>query len=224
MQLFREPFLDKKVRWGLTKTGLLFSLVTCAILWCFAIFQIYGFLAVSEPTQAGILVVEGWVPDYVLQSVVDDYYRNNCKLIICAGGPVQIGSYLFPFKNLANLTYHRLIKLGVNESNVVAVETDNVKRDRTYQSALAIKKWASDSELELSSINIYTLGTHARRSRNLFQKALGNGTKVGVIGVPDQTFDSKVWWKYSNGFRSVVDETIAYLYAVILFNWESEFD
>jgi hypothetical protein len=163
-------------------------------------------------------VVEGWVPDHVLKGAVDDFSKNNCIFIFSVGGPIQTGSYLFPFNNFANLTYDRLIKLGVIESKIVAIETDDVKKDRTYASALALKKWASTSGLELKSINVYTLGAHARRSRFLFQKALGDTVEVGIIGVVEQTFDPKAWWKYSNGFRTVIDETIAYLYAITYFN------
>jgi hypothetical protein len=214
MTLSISTFFDKKERWGFTKNGLVVFTAICVSIFFSAIFNIYDFLAISEPIKAEILVVEGWVPDYVLQKAVDDFHRNNIKLIICSGGPILTGSYLYPFKNYANLTYHRLIKLGVNESNIVAIETENVKKDRTYQSALAFKKWATNSESEINSINILTIGTHARRSRFLFQKALGDRIKVGVIGVPEQTFDPKAWWKYSYGVRTVIDETIAYLYAI----------
>jgi hypothetical protein len=163
-------------------------------------------------------VVEGWVPDHVLKGAVDDFSKNNCIFIFCVGGPIQTGSYLFSYNSFANLTYYRLIKLGVVESKIVAIETDDVKKDRTYESALAIKKWASASGLEMKSINVYTLGAHARRSRFLFQKALGDTVEVGIIGVVEQTFDPKAWWKCSNGFRTVIDETIAYLYAITYFN------
>jgi len=218
MKLSISSFFNKKERWSLTKTGLVIFLTCCAAIFLLAFLQLYDFLSVRAPIKAEILVVEGWVPDHVLKGVVDDFSKNNCIFIFSVGGPIQTGSYLFPFNNFANLTYDRLIKLGVIESKIVAIETDDVKKDRTYASALALKKWASTSGLELKSINVYTLGAHARRSRFLFQKALGDTVEVGIIGVVEQTFDPKAWWKYSNGFRTVIDETIAYLYAITYFN------
>ena len=218
MKLSISTFFKKKDPWGPTKTGLVVFLTSCAAIFLFAFLQLYDFLSVSEPIQAEYLVVEGWVPDHVLKNAVDDFNKNNCKLIFCVGGPIETGSYLFQFNNFADLTYYRLKKLGVIESKIVSIETDDVKKDRTYESALALKKWASTSGLELKSINVYTLGAHARRSRFLFQKALGDTVEVGIIGVVEQTFDPKAWWKYSNGFRTVIDETIAYLYAITYFN------
>jgi hypothetical protein len=223
MKLSISSFCNKKERWGLTKTGLVVFLTGCAAIFLFVFFQLYNFLSVSDPIKAEFLVVEGWVPDHVVKRAVDDFSRNNCVLIFCVGGPIQTGSYLFPFNNFANFTYYRLIKLGVIESKIVAIETDDVVKDRTYESALALKKWASNIGLELKSINVYTLGSHARRSRFLFRKALGDTVEVGIIGVVEQTFDPKAWWKNSNGFRTVIDETIAYIYAITYFNLSNSF-
>jgi hypothetical protein len=57
------------------------------------------------------------------------------------------------------------------------------------------------------------MAAHARRSRLLFSRALGEGFDVGVIGVTDRRFDPSHWWRSSAGVRVTIDEAIAYLYA-----------
>ena len=59
---------------------------------------------------------------------------------------------------------------------------------------------------------------HARRTRLLFQKALGDKVDVGVIGIPNPDYDAKHWWRYSDGVREVIGESIAYVYAKLFFH------
>jgi len=62
-----------------------------------------------------------------------------------------------------------------------------------------------------------TEGTHARRTRLLFKRALGPDVAVGVIAIPSPDFDAKHWWQYSQGVEEVVQEGIGYLYARCFF-------
>jgi len=211
--MFNLIFFIKKERWGLTFAGFVVFLTAGTGGFILSVLTVYDFLAVCEPAKAEILVVEGWVPDQVVQRAVKEFQRNDYKVIVCIGGPIQTGSYLYPFNNFAELTYHRLINCGVIDSKIVVIATEDVRKDRTFQGALAFKKWMDSCAVSTKGINIFTLGVHARRSRLLFQKALGEDILVGVVGVPDERFETKAWWKSSNGVRVVVDEIIAYLYA-----------
>jgi hypothetical protein len=62
-----------------------------------------------------------------------------------------------------------------------------------------------------------TEDAHARRTRLLFQKALGNDVRVGIISIPNPDYDAKHWWRYSEGVREVIGEGIAYAYAKVFF-------
>ena len=72
--------------------------------------------------------------------------------------------------------------------------------------------------LQVRSLNIVTEGAHARRTRLLFERALGRDVNVGVISVPSLDFDAKRWWYYSEGLEDVVQEGISYLYAKFFFH------
>ena len=92
------------------------------------------------------------------------------------------------------------------------------RKDRTYNAALAVKQWFQENGVSVSSIDIMTLGPHARRSRLLFQKAFGKEVKVGVISVEDRDYDPAHWWRSSEGVREVLGEAIAYIYAKFFFS------
>jgi hypothetical protein len=54
----------------------------------------------------------------------------------------------------------------------------------------------------------------------LYKEAIGEEIPVGIIAFEDREYDPKRWWKTSSGVRTVLGETIAYIYAKLLFNSE----
>jgi hypothetical protein len=56
----------------------------------------------------------------------------------------------------------------------------------------------------------------------MFEKALGKDTAVGVISIPEKDYDQQHWWRSSAGVRTVIGETMAYLYARFLFTAPEE--
>jgi hypothetical protein len=73
----------------------------------------------------------------------------------------------------------------------------------------------------LRSFNILTEDFHARRTRLLYEKVFGKDVAIGIIAIPSPDYDAHHWWRYSDGVREAVGESIAYLYAKFLFfPWE----
>lgn len=91
------------------------------------------------------------------------------------------------------------------------------QQDRTYTSAVALKNWLRQSATDETSINVVCKGAHARRSRLLFQMAFGEDSRVVVLAIEDRDYDPRHWWKFSRRVRTVVDELVAYIYAVVVF-------
>ena len=90
-------------------------------------------------------------------------------------------------------------------------------RDRTYGSAVALRNWFREHDMRVRSVNVLTENVHARRSRLLFSKALGPEISVGVIALPNPDYDARRWWRSSEGVKEVGSETVAYIYARLLF-------
>jgi uncharacterized SAM-binding protein YcdF (DUF218 family) len=110
-----------------------------------------------------------------------------------------------------------LTKNGLPIESVEMVPSHVMDRERTYGSAVALRSWFRGHNLVARSLNVLTEDVHARRSRLLFQEALGKDIKVGIIAVPNPDYDSRHWWRYSAGVKGVSNETIAYGYAKFLF-------
>lgn len=184
----------------------------------------YSWLAPTQLLPTDILVVEGWCEDEVLESALAEFDRGQYAQLLVTGGPLDKGSYLSHYRTFAELGAATLTKLGRPGIPIVAVPAPKTDRDRTYASALALRRWLHRSGSPPPRLNLMTVGTHARRSRLLFQKALGEETQVGILAAPDPSFDSRRWWASSSGFRGVIAEWIAYLYAATLFHPSPEPD
>jgi uncharacterized SAM-binding protein YcdF (DUF218 family) len=179
--------------------------------------ELRPFLAVTDPVPGGVLVVEGWVPDYMLEAAIAEFRQNHYAKLFVTGTPLQQGAPLSEYTNFAYLGAASLVKLGLSTNDVQAVPTGLTRRDRTYATALSLKHWWRQHDSAPTKINLITAGPHARRSRLLFQKALGNGVKVGVTAIGDREYDERRWWRYSQGVRVMIGEVLAYAYARFLF-------
>jgi uncharacterized SAM-binding protein YcdF (DUF218 family) len=190
------------------------SLVALAFL---AAIELHPFLAVTDPVPGGALVVEGWVPDYMLEAAIAEFKQKPYDRLYVTGIPLQQGAPLSEYKNYADLGAAILIKLGLSTNEVQAVPTGLTRRDRTYASALSLKHWWREHHLAPTRVNIITSGPHARRSRLLFEKALGKSVTVGVIALAANDYDERHWWQSSPGVRITISEALAYAYARLLF-------
>lgn len=187
-------------------------LIAVTALVVFSIRGAYSFLAVNDPVDNGALVVEGWLPDYALQEAIAEFRKGSHSQIFVTGGPLENGAPLSEYGTFAELAAATLLRLGLETNAVVAVPTPRVRVDRTYASALALKSWLETHGIAETNFNVISLGPHSRRSRLLFEKALGRDYKVGVIALESQAYDTKRWWASSAGVRAMMDEMIAYVY------------
>ena len=209
----------RKYRWGLAWWVKLLLLVTGIALVLGAVVRTYPFLAVTQPVNADVLVVEGWVHKYAIQAAIDEYKSGNYRRVFTTGGPVTgNGGYVNDYQTAASVGADLLKKAGLPAGVLQMVPCHVIGRDRTYSSAIALRDWFREHNLQVRSLNIVTEGAHARRSRLLFERALGPEVKIGVISVPSPDFDARRWWYYSEGLEDVVQEGIGYLYAKFFFH------
>ena len=103
---------------------------------------------------------------------------------------------------------------------VQVVPAHTVGRDRTYTSALALRDWFREHHLNVTALNVVSADVHSRRTRLLFQRAFGSEVRVGIVAIPDPDYEPRHWWRYSEGVREILGETIAYGYAKFIFTPE----
>ncbi len=205
-----------------TRRGWLLLVLVTGCLALVLIRSIQPFLAVSAPVTGGLLVAEGWLADYALQAAVDEYQRGAYEGFYVTGLPLEKGAPLSEYRTHAELGAAIVTKLGLAPNEVHAVPAPDVRQDRTYASAVALKQWLAQQGLAVPALTVVSVGAHARRTRLLYEQAFGAGTEIGIIAVPDRDYEPHRWWAASSGVRDVVDETVAYLYARFIFRAPNE--
>jgi len=179
------------------------------------------FLTVHDPAPGGVLVVEGWMSPDGSRAVLAEFRRGSYTGLYVTGGPIESESPLAAYGSYAELTADVLRRAGADSSTVHAVPGPKAARDRTYSTAVALKAALREASPPVSSLTLMTAATHSRRSRLLYEKAFGPGTRIGTIALDEPGFDPARWWASSAGFRTVIGEFIAYLYARFLFRPEA---
>ncbi len=210
--------LTRKERWGLSWRGrLIVVLIVFLAGWSF-LWGIYPFLAVTYRVDAEFLVVERWVDPFSIHRAVEEFKTGSYQLIFVTGGLGEgTGGYTNDYNTEASVGADLLKVAGLPNRLVQMVPSRVVSRDRTYSSATALRDWLREHNQPVNGINIVTEAVHARRTSILFQEAFGDGVLVGVIAVPSPDYDATHWWRYSQGVRDVISETIAYVYARAFF-------
>jgi len=210
---------DRKERWSLSWRGRLIVASAVLLVGAFVLKGVYPFLATTHRANANILVVEGWIHEYGIRAAVKEFRSNHYQHLFATGGPVVgSGGYINDFYTSASVGADLLRKNGLASGSVQEVPSRVMDRDRTYGSAVALRNWLREHNMSVSGINVITEDLHARRTRLLFHEALGDKVDVGVIGIPSPDYDAKHWWRYSDGVREVIGESIAYVYAKLFFH------
>ncbi|OHE76063.1 MAG: hypothetical protein A2107_05960 [Verrucomicrobia bacterium GWF2_62_7] len=200
-----------------TLRGWALMLATATALVVTVVGKLHSFLAVTAPVPAEVLVVEGWAPDYTFEEAVAEFRRHYYKKVYVTGGPLEQGSHLSEYQSYAKLGAAMLVRMGLNNEVVQAVPSRPVRQDRTHAAAVALNDWLRQHNAMPASLNVISLGAHARRSWLIFGKVLSEKTRVGILAVEDRDYDPKCWWRTSQGVRLVADELLAYCYARFLF-------
>lgn len=210
--------LTRKERWGLSKRGWLLILGLLLASGCIAFFRVYPFLAVTRRENTRVLVVEGWIHQFAADAAAEEFKSGGYQRVFTTGGPVNgLGHYVNDYQTSASVGASLLRNAGIPADLVQMVPSHVMERDRTYSSAVALREWFDEHSVTVDAINVLTEKAHARRTRLLFQKALGDKIKVGIISVPTPDYDAKRWWHYSEGVKEVISEGSAYIYARLFF-------
>ncbi len=213
-----RPLIVRKLRWGLSWRGRIMVALVILLMGWWLILSIHPFLAVTHRVPARILVVEGWIHYFGIDAALKEFKTGQYDQVLTTGGPVEgIGTSSSIYDTDAWQSAGFLKKAGIPAEVMQSVPSRFVGRDRTYNSAVTLSEWFRDHNMRVSSINVLTEDAHARRTRLLFQEALGPGVEVGVISAATPDYDARRWWRSSAGVREVVGESIAYVYAKVFF-------
>jgi uncharacterized SAM-binding protein YcdF (DUF218 family) len=208
----------RRTCWSLTIAGKL--LIACLVVTAALITTrgLFPFLAVSSRGQGDIMVVEGWIRESSIRQVIREYEATHYRTVVVVNAVYGGGDKWESGRYRGEYLTNAFTRLGVPGDRVSLVACDVVQKDRTYHSALAVKEWLRQQGIPAKSLDVVTVGPHARRSRLLFEKAFGRGVSIGVIALDETGYDPVHWWRSSEGVREVLFEGVAYLYVRFLFS------
>jgi hypothetical protein len=209
--------VKRKELWVPTLRGWFLAIMCLALLTLAMMWGVVPFLAPSQPIDARILVVEGWLPDYALAQAKVVFEQKGYKKLLVTGIPIEQGLFIAKATNYAHLASATLLGMGMKTDVLTALACPEAPRNRTYATARRVRNWL-ETQAPQASVDVFTLGVHARRTLLLYRIALGPEHRVGVIAGNDQRFDPVQWWRTSSGVRTVTSEAIAYLYAKLIFS------
>jgi hypothetical protein len=153
------------------------------------------------------LSITNYETDYLTGSVVYEHYSPKAKQMI-----------KFSDKTMAEMAASYLKGIGLSGKEVVAMPSPPVARHRTYTSAIALREWLIKNQI--NSINIFSMATHARRSRLSYEKVLrdADNIEVGIIAVATKEYTSRNWWRKRRSAEMVMREAMKYTYIQFFFD------
>lgn len=203
--LFRRRQVILPTLWGCLVA---LVLVMAAMAWVGR--RVGVWLAVSEPAvganggPATLLVVEGWLPEGELDDAVNYARLHGYRRLVTSGGPIQ------SFSAFSSYAERAAQHIGNRFPGVVvqAVPTPPTAQDRTFASAIWVRDWAQQNAVPTDTIDVYSLGAHARRTRALYRLAFGEATQVGIIAGMPRDSDVERWWTTSEASKDVLMELV----------------
>ena len=169
--------------------------------------NLHGYLAVTRPVGAPVLLVEGWMGPEELEETAAVVRRRNYERVITTGGPIVRWPPAPGHDTFAEQAAWYLGKQGVAPQALTPVAAVRVSHDRTYLSAVTVRDWAARSGVKLEAFDVITDGPHARRTWLLYQRVFPHA-KVGIIATRSYDYDATQWWRSSLGAKNVIDQTL----------------
>jgi uncharacterized SAM-binding protein YcdF (DUF218 family) len=216
--LLMGSWLKRREVWVPTLRGWLALLVISAAIAGLSISQVHDFLAQQRPApKAELLVVEGWLTEEALDEAAEIFLTGSYSMLVTTGGPIEAWARLYGHETFADRAADYLVQHGLPASKVHAVSAPASARNRTFLAAVMLREWLEDGDIKYESIDVLSSGVHARRSRWMFQAALGPEVKVGVRAAAPTSYDAQVWWRSSDGAKTVLGEAISLAWTACCF-------
>ena len=129
--------------------GKLLTLAVVALLALIVGKGVCGFLSVNSPVGGEFLVVEAWMPADAYREAVNQFRQGRYRKIIATAMMKDDPRVIVDRRE--DFGKRQLISFGIPSDLVVTVASEQVHRDRTFHSAMAVKRWLQAQHLETGS-------------------------------------------------------------------------
>ena len=209
-RLFQRRTIWYPTRPGWMVLSAVFGMPT--VLWCF-----FGenFLSHTERLPAEVLIVEGWIGFEGVRAAKAEFEQGGYSYIVTAGALTD-GRWGPERWNYATEARALLLREGLPADKVIAAPALETVNQRTFESAAAVCRNLRFKNLHPSTVNVFTVGAHARRSRLVYAKVLPPETRVGVVSWTSVENRPGPWWNSSERAADLIKETAGWLFEALL--------
>jgi hypothetical protein len=173
------------------------------------------YLAHTERLPADTLVVESWVQEDGLHAAAAEFRSGGYRHLVTTGG-LTGSKGTKRRRSYTAISEKALVDAGIAKDEIIAADMPDVDTQRTHAMALGAQRALKDRGITPRSINVFTEGTHARRSRLVYARVFGPDVRVGVISwLPWESSKDLPWWTSSERTLTLIKETLGYPYEVL---------
>jgi uncharacterized SAM-binding protein YcdF (DUF218 family) len=206
--------IKRRMVWFPTSLGWFILFLLFALPFLLWLAEGESFFSLTDRQPPEVLAVESWIGREGLQAAAVEFGQRGYHVLVLTGdldgkprGPHVPGD--------GGESEKDLIQAGVPRSSIILAYADDSGESRTFTMGLAAAAALREANIYPAHVNVFTRGTHARRSRLVFAKAFGSKTKVGAVSwLPDWQPKTGLWWRSPVRTWFVIKETVGYFYEV----------
>ena len=175
---------------------------------------VHPFLAVTKRVNADVLVVEGWIPDYMFPAAAREFRDGHYAIMLVSGLQPDPADHSGASPDFAHAATE-LKKAGVPAQQLIECPAPFARWLRTSKTARAVRLKTDQAGLNYHGVNVITAGPHARETWVAYEHAFGKKAPVGIISVPKTNYPANRWWLNRQGLVWVPKDFVAWLKEVI---------
>jgi hypothetical protein len=209
--------VEKRTIWCPTWLGAFLSLLllSCPAVWWFICGE--SFLSLTDRLPAEILIVEGWIGTNGVRAAAAEFRNGGYRYVVATGSQPDDKGWQEHGWSYAQGAANELARSGIPPEQIILVPAKNTERGRTYESAVAVWRKLQSLSINPKSLNVFTWGPHARRSRLVYAKLYARQASAGVVSWAPPDYETVPWWRSSERAKELLTETAGYVYEA-LFN------
>ena len=192
----------------------------CVVAFCCAsiflwLLQGEQFLSRNQRLTPQVLVVEGWIGIEGIQAAGTEFSQGGYSYLVASGGMTS-NRWNVTRDSYAQMAERELLRFGIARDKLIFAGSDGTESKRTFQSAVAVSQALEMRNVHPETINIFTFGSHARRSQMVFAKVFRGRSRVGVISWVPPGYINQPWWRSSERSDDLIKESVGYIYELLL--------
>jgi hypothetical protein len=174
-----------------------------------------SYLCQTDRLKPDILVVEGWIGADAIEASAAEFTGGHYRLVVTSSGLTDTSWDRHQY-SYAQVAAGLLLRAGVPARKILVASPVETPNRRTFESAVAVRDALASRGIVPETINVFTFGAHARRSRLVYEKVFRGKAPVGVISWAPPGYYSSPMTGSSERSADFIKETAGYLYELLL--------